>query len=356
MGRSQSDGKPPVAPRSNNENAVNKTLTEIRRKYTLMSAQNVRPWQTYLAIGLAAGIVTGVFLVANRSGEVERGKAAELPVIDNVTVAPGPIARGEPVTIALIGKGFGATPGVVEIATTPGGILGRYTASIPNRLELAWWDTIIFLRLYPSETSKLLPGQYDISFRLITKEGTGSVLASQRAFTIVARRLRGVPFHMLWTSLPGWPYERPAQHDIVWDWSPSVNGPGPEDDGYVWCDGVERLAAFAQPTYQGWIMNNQFGPGKDRFYGAVFTGTITRERAGETTIVDQVSIFHPKDGFSPQDVALQNPFHVLGVPVKIQPGDTLRLFGKCTPFGPPGMTAMITAYYGVSVEDPGMDR
>lgn len=65
---------------SNKEQPVEKRVEDafdfLKKDYILVGKTHIRAWKGWLALGLTAGIASGVILVANRSGQVEGGKAA----------------------------------------------------------------------------------------------------------------------------------------------------------------------------------------------------------------------------------------------------------------------------------------
>ena len=58
------------------ERAIDRVLSGLKKEYVLVGKTRVKAWHAWLALGLAAGIAAGIILVANRSGELEPGKAA----------------------------------------------------------------------------------------------------------------------------------------------------------------------------------------------------------------------------------------------------------------------------------------
>lgn len=59
-------------------NHVNRALESLKKEYVLVGKTRVKAWYAWLVIGLAVGIITGIALVANRTGEVEKGRAADI--------------------------------------------------------------------------------------------------------------------------------------------------------------------------------------------------------------------------------------------------------------------------------------
>lgn len=62
---------------SNQDRRVERVLQALKQEYVVVGKTRVRTWHAWLLIGIAAGIAAGIILVANRSGEVEEGRAAE---------------------------------------------------------------------------------------------------------------------------------------------------------------------------------------------------------------------------------------------------------------------------------------
>src|SRR3989338_7102042 len=50
------------------DGTVRQVLLELDHSYLVIGNSRVRGWHAWLAIGLIVGFVTGVFLIANRSG------------------------------------------------------------------------------------------------------------------------------------------------------------------------------------------------------------------------------------------------------------------------------------------------
>lgn len=59
---------------------ADKLFTAIQKEYVVVGKTRVRAWHGWLLIGIAAGVAVGIILVANRSGEVEQGRADETGV------------------------------------------------------------------------------------------------------------------------------------------------------------------------------------------------------------------------------------------------------------------------------------
>ena len=69
----QSDAQKGLRP---TDAAAERALSGLKSHYSLILQKRVRGWHAWLAVGLVAGIASGVILVANRSGELESGRAA----------------------------------------------------------------------------------------------------------------------------------------------------------------------------------------------------------------------------------------------------------------------------------------
>ncbi|MBI2096711.1 MAG: hypothetical protein HYT40_00945, partial [Candidatus Sungbacteria bacterium] len=65
-----------MSPQFQNHNRTNRILETLRSDFVVIGQNRVHGWQAWLSIGLAAGIFTGVVLVANRSGQLEPSVAA----------------------------------------------------------------------------------------------------------------------------------------------------------------------------------------------------------------------------------------------------------------------------------------
>lgn len=77
-------GFPPHDPR---EEEVKKVVAGLKEEFEVMGKWNIRSWHTWLILGLAVGITTGVLLVANRSGQFEPGKAASSLTLEQAQAA-----------------------------------------------------------------------------------------------------------------------------------------------------------------------------------------------------------------------------------------------------------------------------
>ncbi|MDO8522827.1 MAG: glycosyl hydrolase [bacterium] len=58
------------------ENLISKALQTLEREYVAVGKTRVRAWHAWLSIGVAVGILIGIMLVANRSGELTVGLAS----------------------------------------------------------------------------------------------------------------------------------------------------------------------------------------------------------------------------------------------------------------------------------------
>lgn len=59
----------------NNENPADTLLSSLKKEYVIIGAQRMKSWQGWFIIGIMVGIFSGVIWVANRSGQIEGGKA-----------------------------------------------------------------------------------------------------------------------------------------------------------------------------------------------------------------------------------------------------------------------------------------
>ena len=57
--------------------AAERAFQALKKDYALVGKTHIRAWHAWLVIGVLAGTVAGIAFVANRSGEVEGGRAAE---------------------------------------------------------------------------------------------------------------------------------------------------------------------------------------------------------------------------------------------------------------------------------------
>lgn len=110
-----------------------------------------------------------------------------------------------------------------------------------------------------------------------------------------------------------------------WTWNPNGDTPG----GQALCDGAERtlaqivIPAGTPPNLR--IVNNQFMLGLDGSSSAWLTAKLVYG----SSVVDQATIWHPVNGFSPAQSAIQNPFHVLSTPVPVGGPGLFRLVVSC---------------------------
>ena len=65
--------------------AIGRILGLLQKEYVIMGKIRVQAWHAWLLIGLMAGITAGMILVANRSGELEKGQA----VVSSSFIPPG---------------------------------------------------------------------------------------------------------------------------------------------------------------------------------------------------------------------------------------------------------------------------
>jgi hypothetical protein len=145
-------------------------------------------------------------------------------------------------------------------------------------------------------------------------------LASTSAHAAPGTRL---PFVRFWTG-------HPTFNDLQgWTWNPDGDAP----EGQALCDGVEHTLARidstgAPPDLR--FVNVQFALALDGQSSAWITARLL---AGDR-VVDQATIFHPVEGFAPVRSEVQNPFHVLPVPVPLAPGAIVKLTVACVPVDP----------------------
>ena len=59
------------------DRTIDRILALLRKEYVIMGSTHVKAWRAWLLVGLAAGILIGIILVANRSGEFEPTKAVD---------------------------------------------------------------------------------------------------------------------------------------------------------------------------------------------------------------------------------------------------------------------------------------
>ena len=50
------------------DRTIDRILGSLKKEYVIMGSTHVKAWQAWLLVGLAAGILIGIILVANRSG------------------------------------------------------------------------------------------------------------------------------------------------------------------------------------------------------------------------------------------------------------------------------------------------
>src|SRR3989344_4805461 len=74
---------------SNQDRRVDRVLLALCKEYVVVGKTRVKARHAWLVIGLVAGIAAGVILVANRSGEVEEGRAATASAISVELDLPG---------------------------------------------------------------------------------------------------------------------------------------------------------------------------------------------------------------------------------------------------------------------------
>ena len=73
------DTSPPPFPSGGadpSQNGARRALSALQRDFVVIGKTHVKAWQAWLVIGLTAGIVAGIVLVASRSGEIAPGAAA----------------------------------------------------------------------------------------------------------------------------------------------------------------------------------------------------------------------------------------------------------------------------------------
>ena len=54
---------------------VERALAAFQKEYVVVGKTRVRAWRAWLLIGVAVGVVAGIFYIANRSGEVDTSEA-----------------------------------------------------------------------------------------------------------------------------------------------------------------------------------------------------------------------------------------------------------------------------------------
>ena len=79
-----------------NGKLVEATLQALRKEYVVVGKTHIKAWHAWLVLGLVAGVATGVILVANRSGEVEQGRAMELGETYQLPLTPPLQAKDSP--------------------------------------------------------------------------------------------------------------------------------------------------------------------------------------------------------------------------------------------------------------------
>ena len=87
--------------KQNPQNLIESALQTLRDRYIVVGARQIPLWKAGLFVGLIAGVAIGITLVANKSGEVEKGRAASsVGVITVISPNGGEVWRmGEQHTI-----------------------------------------------------------------------------------------------------------------------------------------------------------------------------------------------------------------------------------------------------------------
>ena len=73
---SKSNQPPPAGRQDPIEDIAVRSLRALKKKFVVLAGDQILPWQAWLAIGIAVGLVGGTVAVTNRSGEVGRTRAA----------------------------------------------------------------------------------------------------------------------------------------------------------------------------------------------------------------------------------------------------------------------------------------
>lgn len=72
----KSDNKTAQEDKNQKNHLVERAIQALKKEYVLVGKTHVRVWHAWLMLGIIAGAISGIILVANRSGEFEAGKAA----------------------------------------------------------------------------------------------------------------------------------------------------------------------------------------------------------------------------------------------------------------------------------------
>ena len=91
MNQFDSQGESPPQNKKRINGVIGKALDTLQKDYVIVGKNHILAWKAWLVIGLAAGIATGVILVANRSGELEGSRAAEDNDVYSEEYIPSPL-------------------------------------------------------------------------------------------------------------------------------------------------------------------------------------------------------------------------------------------------------------------------
>lgn len=157
---------------SNQDRRVERILSAIKQEYVIVGRSRVKTWHAWLLIGIAAGVAAGIVLVANRSGEVEQGRAAtndaiaisvelDLPsYYPDFLRHPQKFFSGQP--LKIIAPAF-PDHGVITLADIATGkqqsVTAKQSRERPGKAEIAGKTSFSFM-----PPADLATGQYRISF------------------------------------------------------------------------------------------------------------------------------------------------------------------------------------------------
>lgn len=89
---------------------VERAINALKKEYVVVGKTHVRAWHAWLALGLVAGVVSGIFLVASRSGEFEATKAAGVFTKDNGVIRVNLNEGGYPMITSMYILGTEVVP------------------------------------------------------------------------------------------------------------------------------------------------------------------------------------------------------------------------------------------------------
>lgn len=115
---------------------VDKVLSGLRKEYVVVGKAHVKVWHAWLALGVVAGIAASIIIVANRSGEFEKGRAAgggQFPEIA-ITLDRTEYKLGETVTGTITLTNYATTPVPAPYAVELAG--GSNNISFKNQVSL----------------------------------------------------------------------------------------------------------------------------------------------------------------------------------------------------------------------------